>query len=80
MLEAAAHVAIKAAGLQVVPAFVLKIAQLFDTLNVRFGVMLVGPSGSGKTECYRALARTLSALHKTQTQTQQDQSGQQPPV
>lgn len=40
----------------------LKIIQLFDTLNVRFGVMLVGPSGTGKTECYKALAHTLIKL------------------
>ena len=48
----------------IVETFVLKIIQLFDTLNVRFGVMLVGPSGSGKTECYRTLAKTMNALKK----------------
>lgn len=31
------------------PAFITKVIQLFDTLNVRFGSMIVGPTGSGKT-------------------------------
>lgn len=29
-----------------------KTLQLFDTLNVRFGVMIVGPTGGGKTTTY----------------------------
>ena len=47
-------------NLQVVPSFVVKVSQLFNTLNVRFGVMIVGPTGGGKTECYRVLQRALS--------------------
>jgi len=31
------------------PTFVLKVIQLFETFNVRFGVMLVGTTGSAKT-------------------------------
>jgi dynein heavy chain, axonemal len=30
-------------------AFITKVIQLFDTLNVRFGAMIVGPAGGGKT-------------------------------
>ena len=32
-----------------------QVIQLYDTMNVRFGVMLVGPTGGGKTECYKTL-------------------------
>ena len=39
-----------------------KITQLFDTFNVRFGVMIVGPTGAGKTTCYNVLADAMSAL------------------
>lgn len=33
-----------------------KTLQLFETMNVRFGVMLVGPTGGGKTTIYKILA------------------------
>lgn len=45
-------------------AFVTKIIQFFDTLNVRFGVMLVGPTGGGKTTCAQALQRALTRLRQ----------------
>jgi len=38
------------------------VIQLFETFNVRFGVMLVGPTGGGKTTCYKVLADTMQAL------------------
>ena len=41
-----------------------KTLQLFDTLNVRFGVMIVGPTGGGKTTTYRLLARCMNSLRK----------------
>lgn len=43
---------------------VKKALQLHETLNVRFGVMLVGPAGSGKTQCYQTLQKALTTLHK----------------
>jgi dynein heavy chain, axonemal len=48
---------LKKAGLQPCPAFEQKIIQLYDTFNVRFGVMLVGQSGSGKSTCFKMLAQ-----------------------
>ncbi|KAL4487471.1 hypothetical protein ABPG72_006991 [Tetrahymena utriculariae] len=41
-----------------------KVIQLFETFNVRFGVMLVGATTSGKTACFRTLADSMSQLRK----------------
>lgn len=49
-------------GLQVVDAQAKKVIQLYETFNVRFGVMLVGPTTGGKTVIYRTLAKALSKL------------------
>jgi hypothetical protein len=55
---------LEARGLQQPPLFVNKAIQLYDTLNVRFGVMLVGPSGGGKTACYQTLQGALTRLRQ----------------
>jgi len=39
-----------------------QIIQLYDTMDVRFGVVIVGPSGGGKSECYRTLQGALTHL------------------
>jgi dynein heavy chain len=44
------------------PNFVMKTIQLFETFNVRFGVMLVGFTGSAKTSCYEILFDTMNYL------------------
>ena len=40
-----------------------QVIQLYETMVVRHGVMLVGPTGGGKTTCYQMLAETLTQLH-----------------
>jgi dynein heavy chain len=46
------------------PVFVTKVIQLFETFNVRFGVMLVGATGSAKTRCYEMLEATMNHLRE----------------
>lgn len=51
-------------SLEVLPTFVTKVTQLFDTFNVRFGVMIVGPAAGGKTTAYKALAHAMTKLRR----------------
>ena len=44
-------------GLQEVPALTKKAIQLFDTFNVRFGVMIVGLTNTAKTTIIELLSR-----------------------
>jgi len=62
-LEVAIKACLTDAGLQPVPEFITKIIQLYDTFQVRFGVMLVGPTGAGKTTCYNILCQAMLRLH-----------------
>lgn len=41
-----------------------KVIYLYETFNVRFGVMLVGPTGGGKTTCYEVLADVMTTLRE----------------
>lgn len=41
-----------------------KVVQLFDTFDVRFGVMIVGPTGGGKTTSYDVLSDAMTTLRR----------------
>ena len=58
-LEKSVLTLLKQRNLQAPAPFVAKVLQLFETLNVRFGVMLVGPTGSGKSEVHKTLQVNL---------------------
>ena len=38
--------------------------QLYDTIQVRHGLMLVGPTGGGKTSIYKTLSAGMTSLAK----------------
>ena len=63
-LESAIRTSIDQSGLQQVDGFITKVIQLFETFNVRFGVMLVGGTGSGKTQCFKTLKSAMTALRE----------------
>ena len=54
----------KELGLQIVDKLTTKVIQLFETFNVRFGVMLVGFTGSGKTACFQLLQYAMNELRR----------------
>eukprot|EP00698_Gefionella_okellyi_P007648 TRINITY_DN186_c0_g2_i1.p1 TRINITY_DN186_c0_g2~~TRINITY_DN186_c0_g2_i1.p1 ORF type:complete len:2597 (+),score=793.21 TRINITY_DN186_c0_g2_i1:164-7954(+) len=52
----------EAQHLQAVDTFVLKILQLYETIVVRHGLMVVGLPFAGKTSCYRVLGGALTRM------------------
>lgn len=49
-------------NLQPEDTFIDKIFQLYDTIKVRHGLMIVGPTGGGKTSNYKVLSHAMTAL------------------
>ena len=49
-------------NLQPIQKFIDKVIQLYDTTQVRHGLMIVGPAGGGKTCNYKVLARAITSL------------------
>ena len=64
LLANAASYAYRVGGLQPESSAVAKVVELYMTLNVRFGVMLVGPAASGKSSTRLALLGALRTLAK----------------
>ena len=47
-----------------VRSFIDKVIQLYDTIQVRHGLMLVGPTGGGKTSTEKVLSQAMTSLEK----------------
>ena len=45
-------------------SFIDKVIQLYDTIQVRHGLMLVGPTGGGKTQTEKVLSAAMTALER----------------
>ena len=61
-LRTAISIAAERKGLQAVHSFVTSCIQLYETIVVRHGLMVVGPTGGGKTEIISVLADALILL------------------
>ncbi|KAI9363382.1 dynein heavy chain and region D6 of dynein motor-domain-containing protein [Zopfochytrium polystomum] len=55
LLTNAIHDVMKERNLEIVESFTTRVCQLYETMRIRHGVMLVGPTGGGKTTCYEVL-------------------------
>jgi dynein heavy chain len=60
---------IKAFGLQKVDGWIKKIIQLYDMLQLRFGVSVVGPTCAGKSTCMRVLNESMTRLRRDRNST-----------
>ncbi|XP_066516038.1 dynein axonemal heavy chain 6 isoform X2 [Hoplias malabaricus] len=64
VLQSTIQSALCSRSLQPLSSMVGKVIQLYETMLVRHGVMLVGPTGGGKTTVYRVLADALQTLYE----------------
>ncbi|XP_047672459.1 dynein axonemal heavy chain 6 isoform X2 [Tachysurus fulvidraco] len=65
-LQSSIKAALCARSLQPIPSMTDKVIQLYETMLVRHGVMLVGPTGGGKTTVYHVLADALLTLYEAE--------------
>ncbi|XP_043065698.2 dynein axonemal heavy chain 6 [Drosophila bipectinata] len=65
-LEASLRLGLRNKYLQAVPTTIRKCLQLYETMCVRWGVMLVGPTGGGKSVVLHALEFALSHLFENE--------------
>lgn len=61
-LETAISKACQFYNVQEVLLFNQKIMQLYDTIQVRHGLMIVGPTGGGKTSNWKVLQKAMTSL------------------
>jgi dynein heavy chain, axonemal len=64
MLQTAIERQLRLVSYQPVDTYVAKIIQLFETMLVRHGVMVVGLTLTGKTTCHATLAAALTQLKR----------------
>jgi dynein heavy chain, axonemal len=62
-LTSALNKSVVSQGLQTTDDFMLKCRQLYETVNVRHGLMVVGRTYSGKTKVIHSLAKALNLIH-----------------
>ncbi|KAG5682932.1 hypothetical protein PVAND_012250 [Polypedilum vanderplanki] len=62
-LEKSIEECMKIKNLQPLPALVSKVVQLYETMQVRWGIMLVGQAGSGKSAILHTLEEALIKLY-----------------
>ena len=67
-VEDAIKEVVLASGLIHHPTWIKKVVQLYETVQVRHGIMCIGPTGGGKTQCmnilHKALAKTTGVPHR----------------
>ncbi|XP_017121821.1 dynein heavy chain 6, axonemal [Drosophila elegans] len=67
-LEESLRLGLRQKNLQAVPTTIRKCLQLYETMCVRWGVMLVGPTGGGKSVVLHALEFALAHLFENEVQ------------
>jgi dynein heavy chain, axonemal len=73
LLDKAIRAVMDERSLQYVDAFATRIFQLYETMKIRHGVMLVGPTGGGKTTCYEILRDANTRLKERYPSSQEYQ-------
>ena len=59
-VEDAIKEVVKTSGLVHHPTWVKKVVQLYETIQVRHGIMCIGPTGGGKTQCLNVLHKAMA--------------------